>query len=78
MDVIYEIPKSASQKIVLGISEFKGQTFADIRVYYEEAGEWRPTKKGLTISPTIWREFVKGIEQLGEEMQEQGLLEDAS
>ncbi|MCX7883322.1 MAG: transcriptional coactivator p15/PC4 family protein [Brevinematales bacterium] len=36
--------------IIISISEFNGQKFLDIRKYYEEDGEWKPTKKGIALN----------------------------
>ena len=52
--------------------------YADLRCYYrDDNDELKPTRKGLTISPGLWTEFVQGIEELGEELEERGLLEKA-
>ncbi len=59
------------------MSEFKGRTYADVRVWYVDGGgQLKPSKKGLTISPSLWPEFTKGIERLGAELEAQGLLEE--
>ena len=49
---IGEIQKNSKEKIIASINEFKGNTFVDLRVHYEEegSGEYKPTKKGLAIS----------------------------
>jgi len=49
--LIGEISKNSTEKIKVSVSEYKGYTFLDIRVYYEDdQGEWKPTKKGITVS----------------------------
>ena len=59
------------------MSEFKGRTYADVRVWYVDGGgQLKPSKKGLTVSPDIWPEFVAGIERLGAELAERGLLQE--
>jgi len=46
-----------------------------MRVFYkDENDELQPSRKGLTISPGLWPQFVKGMELLGVELQEHGLL----
>ena len=71
-----EIPKNTQETIRFQITEYRGERYADVRVYYrDEGGELRPTKKGLTLSPRLWRDFVSGVEQLGAELQKCGLLE---
>lgn len=79
MDAVCEVSKNSCETIRFQISEFKGKEYGDIRVYYRDSvtDELKPTKKGLTISPALWPEFVKGIKKLGEEMRERGLLTEA-
>lgn len=49
--LIGEIQKNATEKIRVSISEYKGHKFIDVRVYFEDdSGEWKPTKKGITVS----------------------------
>ena len=50
--IIGEIQKNSKEKIIASINEFKGNTFVDLRVHYEEegSGEYKPTKKGIAIS----------------------------
>lgn len=50
--LIGEIQKNSTEKIRVTISEYKGHEFIDVRVYFEDDnGEWKPTKKGIAISP---------------------------
>jgi len=31
---------------------YKGRDYLDIRIYYQDnEGEWKPTRKGVTVSP---------------------------
>ncbi|KAI8612466.1 transcriptional Coactivator p15-domain-containing protein [Chytriomyces sp. MP71] len=48
------------------LSEFKGHKYADIREYYEEkgSGEWKPTKKGVTLNKAELQELQKVIGEL--------------
>jgi len=50
--LIGEIEKNSKEKIIVSINEFKGKTFLDLRVHFEEekSGEYKPTKKGISIS----------------------------
>jgi len=58
---IGEIEKSALEKIVAAIGEFKGKTRIDLRVYYQPVAhkpdEWVPTKKGINLDPETWYDF---------------------
>ena len=49
--IIGEIQKNQKEKIIASINEFKGNTFVDLRVHYDDdSGEYKPTKKGLAVS----------------------------
>ena len=74
-----EIPKNSQEVLRLCVTEFKGKMYADIRCYYrDDNDELKPTRKGLTLSPSLWTEFVQGIEQLGEQMEAMGLLQEGT
>ena len=71
-NVIGEIQKNQREKIIASVNEFKGNTFVDLRVYYEDetAGEYKPTKKGIAINPKILPQVVELIIQGGEQLQD--------
>ncbi len=36
------------------LSEFKGNQYIGARIYYmDDRGDWKPTKKGLTLTPEV-------------------------
>jgi hypothetical protein len=72
-DFIAEMEKGWNEKIVFGVSEFKGKKYADVRIYFEDdEGEWKPTKKGVTVALDRFYEFKENLDKL-----EQFLLENA-
>jgi len=71
---VYEIKKNSQERIRFEVTEYKGHTLVDLRVYRGAGEDWKPTPKGLAISPALWAEFLKGIEALGVELQAQGLV----
>ncbi len=74
-DQVAEMEKGWNEKIVFGVSEYKGKTYADIRIYYEDdEGEWKPTKKGVTVSLDRFWEFKENMQILEDHLREQGLL----
>ena len=77
-EIIGEMEKGWNEKIIFSISEFKGKDYANIRIYYEDdEGEWKPTKKGVTVSLDTFREFKENIENLEAFLQEKKLLPEA-
>ncbi len=57
MDVtVAQFQKSATERIVAKIREFKGRKYIDIRVYYLASisdDTYAPTKKGITLTPDL-------------------------
>ena len=73
--VVAEMEKSWNEKILFSLTEFKGKSYADIRVYYEdEEGELKPTKKGITITLDRFAEFKKNLQALEEFLSAEGHL----
>ena len=66
-EFIAEMEKGWNEKIVFGLSEFKGKKYADLRIYYEDdEGEWKPTKKGVTVALDRFYEFKENLGKLEE------------
>jgi hypothetical protein len=66
------------EEIHVSLSEYRGHPFIDLRIFYQDdAGDWKASRKGLTVAPERWREFRAALDQLEEEMVECGLLEKA-
>lgn len=64
MTKIGEFRKNAVEKLQASIDDFKGKKVFDLRVYYETLeGEWKPTKKGITISINKINDIVDLINQ---------------
>ncbi len=77
-EIIGEMEKGWNEKIIFSISEFKGKNYANIRIYYEDdEGEWKPTKKGVTVSLDTFREFKENIENLESFLLDKKLLPEA-
>ena len=75
MDVIGEMEKGWNEKIVFGVSEFKGKNYANIRIFYEDdEGEWKPTKKGISVNLEDFEEFKEHMEKLDDYIQQKGFV----
>ncbi len=62
---VAEMEKGPNEKIFFSLSEYKGKKYAYIRIYFEDdEGEWKPTKKGITLSPDRFAEFKDNVEAL--------------
>ncbi|EOQ90012.1 transcriptional Coactivator p15 [Leptospira yanagawae serovar Saopaulo str. Sao Paulo = ATCC 700523] len=62
--IIRDIDKGRGEVIRVEISEYKGQTFFNIRVWYTDPnGELKPTQKGIAIAPTLVSDLKEAIEE---------------
>jgi hypothetical protein len=60
--IVHEFKRNPEETLRVSLSTFKGRTYIDVRLFYEDVnGELQPTKKGITVTPELWDEFRKGI-----------------
>jgi hypothetical protein len=65
--MIGEIERSETEVVRVSAEEYKGRKYVDIRIYFEnDAGEWKPTKKGVTVAPERMAEFIELIQKAKE------------
>lgn len=52
----------------VSLTEFKGRQYVEIRTYYmADDGEWKPTRKGITLAPDLMKQVSEALESaLGE------------
>jgi Transcriptional Coactivator p15 (PC4) len=56
------IQKSPIEQLRIARREYRGHEFIDVRTYYQnDAGDWCPTRKGVTIAIDLWLEFQAAI-----------------
>jgi len=67
--VIGEIERSDTEKLVVELSNYKGRDFVSARIYYlADNGEWRPTKKGITVKPEKVDELIALFQQIKDKL----------
>ncbi len=67
--IIAEIEKNQKEHIRVSIEAYRGTTFIDCRVYFEdEAGEWRPTKKGIALNGDCIGEVIEALQKAGKKL----------
>ena len=68
MAVELTLKKNATEEIHVEPTTYGGHDLIDVRVYYDAGGgDFRPSKKGLSLRPELWRELLPMIEAaLGE------------
>lgn len=66
--VIGEIERNPTERLRISTENFKGRDYIDLRIYYEaDGGEWKPTKKGVTIAPDKVEEVIELLGKAGQE-----------
>jgi hypothetical protein len=72
--VLHEFKRNQEETLRVSLSTFKGRTYIDIRLFYEDPnGELAPTKKGVTVTPELWDEFRNGVAAAEEALQKGNL-----
>lgn len=60
--VFLDIRKSDSERLRIGVSEYRGRVSVDLRVWYSvEGGEYKPGRAGVTLRPNQVTEVVQGL-----------------
>lgn len=70
------IEKNAREDVRLGISEYKGKMYLQLRVWYPDShtGEMRPSHEGFTLQPSKLPELITALQQLEAQARHEGIL----
>jgi len=69
-ELVYSFDTSPTERVQVSLSTFKGKTYVDLRIYYKASdGEFKPTKKGITLSPDLLPELGEAIRKLMEKVE---------
>ena len=73
MQKIAEFHKKHNEKVVVSLSKFRGITYVDVRVYYQaDDGEFKPTRKGVTLSPDLLKPLIDGLKKADHNLELRG------
>jgi hypothetical protein len=71
--LVHSFMKNALEEIRVSVSTYKGKKYVDLRVYYQDDnGEYKPSKKGIAVSPELLPELENAIGKLKEIIEDQG------
>ncbi len=66
-DAVVRIRRRDHEEVRVVLNEYHGQQWLDIRLYFQtEDGEWRPTRKGVSLRLDKLPELLSGLERLAE------------
>lgn len=73
MDRNYAEIEKGEDLVRVNATEFKGRQYIEVRTYYmAEDGEWKPTKKGITLSPELMEKVHEALGRALGDMAEKG------
>ncbi len=68
MDKIVRDIEKGNDMLRISLSEFKGGQYVNIRIHYiDDVGDWKPTRKGVTLTPDMMKQVYEAI---GEALQD--------
>jgi len=60
--LVARIAKNPTEEVRVSFTSYRGYDLIDIRVYFQdEQGEWRPTKRGVSLSVDSFAELRDAI-----------------
>lgn len=73
MAIIGEVQKNNTEKFIVEAKEFKGKKFVDVRIYYLDKNddEYKPTKKGITLTVNTYEPLMRLITEAYQEIQKE-------
>jgi hypothetical protein len=67
--VVATFKRNPTEEVRAGIKEFKGRRYIDLRIYYmDDQGEWKPTRKGISLSTDFMPELKEAVGKLEAEL----------
>ncbi len=67
--ILGEIERNPTEVLRVSLENFKGRDYIDLRIYYQdENGEWKPTKKGVTVAPDKLDDVINFFNKAKEEL----------
>lgn len=69
--VVASFKRNPTEEVRAGIKEFKGRNYIDIRIYYlDDKEEWKPTRKGISLSTEYMPQLKQAVEAVERELAE--------
>ena len=64
-ELIAQFEKNATEVVRVSLTEYRKRQFIDVRIYYsDDEGQYRPTKKGVSLSPEVYPDFKRALAAL--------------
>jgi hypothetical protein len=77
-EVIAQFEKNATEVVRVSLSEYRGHKLFDVRVYYsDDEGQYKPTRKGVSLSVNLYTDFKRAIVALEKMLLDNNLITPA-
>jgi hypothetical protein len=77
-EVIAQFEKNATEVVRVSLSEYRGHKLFDVRVYYsDDEGQYKPTRKGVSLSVNLYTDFKRAIVALEKILLDNNLITPA-
>jgi predicted phosphoadenosine phosphosulfate sulfurtransferase len=77
-EVIAQFEKNATEVVRVSLSEYRGHKLFDVRVYYsDDEGQYKPTRKGVSLSVNLYTDFKRAILALEKILLDNNLITQA-
>ena len=74
-ELIEQFEKNATEVVRVSLTEYRGRKLVDVRVYYADSeGQYRPTKKGVSLSVEVYPDFKRALLALEKILLERDLI----
>ncbi len=69
MEKNYAEIEKGEDLVRVSLTEFKGRQYVEIRTYYmADDGEWKPTRKGITLAPDLMKQVSDALNSALEDL----------
>jgi len=60
--VVSSFKRNPTEEVRATLKEFRGRRYLDLRIYYQDdQGEWKPTRKGVSLSTDFMGELKEAV-----------------
>ena len=68
--VVDSFKRNATEEVRATVRTYRGRQYMDMRIYYlDDAGEYKPTKKGINLSVDLLPELTRMVDALAKAVQ---------
>ena len=71
--VLHEFRKNAFEKVVTSLNTYRGQRLVNLRVYFKDGDDWKPTPKGLTLRRELIPDLKEAVDKAAQEYEKESL-----